>query len=192
MKYDDDSSGTNKIVTVSFRFMPSAYFYQNKLAFAQMDDRFIMPLVDLTNRVVAPAALRKTLEALQAQMKHCFWPYKAQAVMALPAISACVMKVARIQSQVDLARTACALERFRLAHGNYPETLAALAPQFIENLPHDIINGQPLHYRRTDDGRFVLYSVGWDETDDGGKIFFTKTGSVDNKKGDWVWQYSNR
>ncbi len=83
---------------------------------------------------------------------------------------------------------ACALERYRLAHGNYPETLDALAPQFIAAVPHDIINGQPLHYRRTEDGNFVLYSVGWNEIDDGGKIVFSKGGRVDTEKGDWVWR----
>lgn len=44
----------------------------------------------------------------------------------------------------------------------------ALAPQFIIKLPHDVINGQPLKYRRTDDGSFILYSMGWNEKDDGG------------------------
>jgi hypothetical protein len=88
-----------------------------------------------------------------------------------------------------LARVACALERYRLAHGQYPETLDVLAPQYIGKLPHDIINGQPLHYRRTDDGQFVLYSVGWNETDDDGTVVFLKSGSaVDRDKGDWVWK----
>ena len=41
---------------------------------------------------------------------------------------------------------------------------------FIDKLPHDIINGDPLKYHRTDDGQFVLYSVGWNETDDGGIV----------------------
>jgi hypothetical protein len=50
-----------------------------------------------------------------------------------------------------------------------PETLDALAPQFIEKIPHDIIGGQPLHYRRTNDAEFLLYSIGWNETDDGGQ-----------------------
>ena len=70
---------------------------------------------------------------------------------------------------------AIALERYRLAHGEYPESLDVLAPQFMAKLPHDIINGQPLHYRRTSDGQFVLYSVGWNETDDGGVVGFTKS-----------------
>ena len=49
-----------------------------------------------------------------------------------------------------------------------------------------MLTGEPYKYRRTDDGRFVLYSVGWDEKDDGGvpgKTLF------DEKQGDWVWEY---
>ena len=188
MKFVDDSAGTNKIVTASLRWAPSAFFYGTELAFAQMHEQFIVPLIDLTNRVVAPAALRQAQDVVQSQMKHYSY-YKVQAQMVFPAIAGSVNKFAKIQSQVDLARVACALERFHLALGNYPETLDVLAPQFIAQLPHDLINGQPLHYRRTDAGQFVLYSIGWDEKDDGGKIFLTKNGTVDREKGDWVWQY---
>jgi hypothetical protein len=188
LKYREEISRTNKLVTISYHFLPSAYFYGNELAFAQMHEQFIVPLVDVTNRIVAPAALRRAQAVVQAQMKH-YSPYKIQAQMVFPAISASVTKMARIQAQLDLACVACALERFRLADGKYPDTLDALAPQFIAQLPHDIITGQPLHYRRTDDGKFILYSIGWDDKDDGGKVFLTKNGTVDQKMGDWVWQY---
>lgn len=66
------------------------------------------------------------------------------------------------------------------ARGSYPETLAAL--------PHDLITGQPLKYRRTDDVRFLLYSVGWNEADDGGAVVLKKSGQPDPEKGDWPWQ----
>jgi len=184
----EEHSGTNELMTISYRFVPRAFFYQTELAFAQMHEQFIAPLVDSTNRMVAPDALRQAQAAIKSQMKHYSY-YKVQAQMVFPAIAASVTKFARIQSQVDLAGVACALERYQLANGNYPASLDALAPQFVDKLPHDLINGQPLHYRRTDDGKFLLYSVGWDETDDGGKVFFTKSGAVDQKKGDWVWQY---
>jgi hypothetical protein len=82
-----------------------------------------------------------------------------------------------------------ALERYRLANGQFPDTLEALAPKFIEKLPQDVIIGQPLKYHRTDDGQFVLYSVGLNETDDGGQIVLTKSGNADINKGDWVWLY---
>jgi len=181
----------NQIVTNSLRWMPSAFFYQNQLAFARMYEQLVLPLVDLTNRTVSVAAYRTSEADIKQQIKH-YSPYTVQALMVFPAVGKSVMKFAMVQAQVDLARVACALERFRLARGNYPETLDALAPQFIEKLPHDIINGQPLHYRRTDDGQFVLYSVGWDEKDDGGKIILTKNGTVDREKGDWVWQYPQK
>jgi hypothetical protein len=193
----DDSLGTTKVITNSLRLMPSAYFYQNELTFAQMHRQWIVPLVDLTNRIAPPAALRQAEAAVRLQMKR-YSPYKVQALMLFPAISKSVTKFAHIQADVDLARVACALERYRLAHGDYPETLDALAPQFIEKLPHDIIGGppapgtgaasQPLHYRREPGGKFALYSVGWNETDDGGVVAWKKDGSVDREKGDWVWK----
>ena len=89
-----------------------------------------------------------------------------------------------------MARTACVLEHYRLVNGVYPETLDALAPQFIEKLPHDVINGLPMHYRLMDDGTFLLYSVGWNEKDDKGVVALSAGGrEVDLTKGDWVWQY---
>lgn len=107
----------------------------------------------------------------------------------MPNFVKAIQTFARNQTSANEAAVACALERYRLAHGEYPETLDALAPQFIEKIPHDIIGGKPLHYRRMDDGKFLLYSVGWNETDDSGQVVFAKDGSVDREKGDWVWQY---
>lgn len=94
------------------------------------------------------------------------------------------------QSEVDLAMLACALERYRQAHGQYPETLDALVPHFVRALPHDIVNGQPLKYRRTASGRFILYSVGWNGTDDGGKMVEWMPGAISMTEGDWSWQYA--
>ena len=53
------------------------------------------------------------------------------------------------------------------------------------------INGQPLHYRREGGGQFVLYSAGWNETDDGGLAVIAKSSSsgIDSSKGDWGWRY---
>ena len=72
----------------------------------------------------------------------------------------------------------------------WPKTLDALVPQFIDKLPHDIIDGDPLKYHRDDDGQFGLYSVGWNETDDGGVVSLaTNDYGLDFKRGDWVWRY---
>jgi hypothetical protein len=55
-------------------------------------------------------------------------------------------------------------------------------------VPHDVISGQPLKYRREADSQFVLYSVGWNETDDGGVAGIDKDGAVDTQSGDWIWR----
>ncbi|HEX5400567.1 MAG TPA: hypothetical protein VFY06_16085, partial [Verrucomicrobiae bacterium] len=180
----DSGYVTNKLLSL----MPSAFYYQNELAIARMQQQWILPLVDTNSRTVSPEAMRHVETAVGAEMKH-YSPYKVLAVMEIPALETAARKFAIIQTDVNLARVAIALERYRLAHGKYPDSLDALAPQFIEKLPHDIIGGQPLHYRRTDDGKFVLYSVGWDEKDDGGTVRLKKNGSVDLETGDWVWKY---
>jgi hypothetical protein len=189
---------TNGPTTNKLTLMPSAYFDQNELTFARMHQQWILPLVDTNSRTVSPAALQRAEKSVQAGLKH-YSPYNLQALMLFPAIGNAVKKFAATQVSVDLARVAIALERHRIAHGEYPETLDALAPRFIEKIPHDVIGGQPsqgsgsasqpLHYRRTAGGQFILYSVGWNETDDGGTVAFTKNGTVDREKGDWVWQY---
>jgi hypothetical protein len=184
--------GNSELVTNNLTLMPGAYFDQNELTFARMHQQWILPLVDTNTRVISPAVLQRITDVVQAERKH-YSPYKVRALEFFPAIGKTARSIATMQASIDLARVACALERYRLAHGEYPEKLDALAPQFIEKLPHDIINGQPLHYRRTDDGKFVLYSVGWNEKDDGGTVVIRKGGSaVDTDQGDWVWRYPEK
>ncbi len=91
------------------------------------------------------------------------------------------------QTLVNEALIGCALERYRLAHGEYPKTLDALTPRYMETIPHDIIGGKPMRYRRTADGKFLLYSIGWNERDDGGQESrHDKNGMIEYTNGDWV------
>ena len=73
-----------------------------------------------------------------------------------------------VQTNVELCLVACALERFRLRHGDYPKALRELAPDTLPKLPRDRFDGQALRYHRTDEGGVILYSAGKDCRDDGG------------------------
>src|SRR5262249_50046251 len=106
----------------------------------------------------------------------------ADSLGQLPFERACQL-TAHSQTEINQALIACALERFRLAHGEYPENLGALVPQFLDAIPHDVIGGRPLNYRRASEGTFVLYSVGWNGRDDGG----VRVQSSPSTDGDWVW-----
>lgn len=178
--------------TASFALIPSGWFDQNKLSLARMQANHILPLVNREQRIVSPDSARQT-QALIEDRSPRPTPYDLFPRMLLPALTQTAEKCARAQTSVDLARIACALERYRLAHGQFPETLDKLVPLFIAKHPHDVINRQPLKYRRTDDSSFILYSVGWNETDDGGTVALNKDGkSVNWKQGDWVWRYPTK
>jgi hypothetical protein len=179
----------SKTLSVSIsHLMPDAFFYQNELAIARMQQEWLLPMVDVENKIVSPAVVHERQAEGAKEFSH-YSLYKVFAEGIFPALNAMQRKIASMQSSVDLARTAIALERYRLARGEYPESLDALAPQFIAKLPHDVIGGGPLKYRRTSDGQFVLYSVGWNEKDDGGVVVVTKGGAADINQGDWVWRY---
>jgi hypothetical protein len=99
-----------------------------------------------------------------------------------PALAS-VKNFAYQQVQVDEARISCRLERYRLAHGAYPATLDALVPTYGTDLPRDIMNGGAYHYQLSADGKYLLYSVGWNQKDDQGHA-----GPFRNKDSqDWIW-----
>ncbi|HVY69964.1 MAG TPA: hypothetical protein VHH73_08545, partial [Verrucomicrobiae bacterium] len=89
----------------------------------------------------------------------------------------------RAQTQLNLARVAIALERYRLARGELPEALRALAREYLDRVPTDLVGGEDLHYARRPSGGFQLYSLGPNGRDDGGRAFNKKKPEDD----DWAW-----
>ncbi len=79
----------------------------------------------------------------------------------------------------QLMLTACELERYYLAHGAYPASLDAVPTEARIDPLYD----KPFGYR-VQDGKFTLYSIGPDGSDDGG-IKMPKR-SFENQP-DWIW-----
>jgi hypothetical protein len=159
--------------------MPRGWFYQNMATGAALKQDWF-GCVDLTNHLVRPHLTTTILQKFDEMTRYPS-PYTFLAATAQPNLLKALQTVARTQTLVHEARIACALERFRLAEGQYPASLDLLVPRFIDKLPHDLIGGQPLKYRRTDNGAYLLYSVGWNEKDDGGTVGNSR------EQGDWVW-----
>ena len=146
--------------------------------------------VDPKTRMVFPKMV-DPFAAGNAQRQHG-WSHDLWHLLtdeAAGPIVATVQHFAEGQVYIDEAQIAIALERYRLAHGAYPASLDALAPACIDAVPHDIMNGEPYHYRLQPDGTYLLYSVGWNLTDDGGKIVYKKESpnQIDYEQGDWAW-----
>lgn len=107
-----------------------------------------------------------------------------------------------------------ALELHHRLHGSYPTTLTELTPSLLPAVPLDPMSGQPFRYKSAAEtgGTPLLYSVGADGVDDGGRAPATKLGrqtaaqldsvrdyrqpsedlstemreKLENGKGDWV------
>jgi hypothetical protein len=86
---------------------------------------------------------------------------------------------------------AVALERYRLANGRWPNNLDDLVPQYLSKVPIDIYDRQPLHYRRLPDG-VLIYTIGEDQKDDGGRRVRIKAGSSDADVGFQLWDPERR
>ena len=70
----------------------------------------------------------------------------------------------------ELTKLAFALAAYRTDNGSYPARLADLVPKYVREVPKDVFNDAELHYRQNGKG-YLLYSVGGNGKDDGGKGF---------------------
>ncbi len=177
----------------TFRLAPSGAFERNKIACVAAYRSLGSPRRDASTPFVAIDAWHRRCETfLTATSKPTFDSFLgAPLARWQPEISLLFFKT---EALVRLARIACGVERYRLAEGRYPERLEDLSPRFLATVPRDVIDGGTFQYQRTDDGRRLLYSLGWNGLDDGGRDgLVTKSGVTrrqwyDEKTGDWVWK----
>lgn len=78
-------------------------------------------------------------------------------------------KFMRHRAALGCALIGIAAERYRRATGQWPASLEALTPDYLERLPKDPFNGQKIILKRDADG-LLVYTVGDDGIDDGGKL----------------------
>ena len=95
----------------------------------------------------------------------------------------------------ELFLAALALQAWRAEHGAYPETLEALVPSLLAEPPRDPFGNATLKYRHEGE-RYVLYSVGPDRVDDGGRAVSADEQGKPTRRvsrrsvGDYVWGVS--
>ncbi len=88
--------------------------------------------------------------------------------MLMPAYSRIVEISVWNTADLRVARVGLAIERYRLAAGKLPDKLDELIPAYLDGVPKDPFDGKELRYKRLETG-FVVYSIGQDGSDDGGK-----------------------
>jgi hypothetical protein len=127
----------------------------------------------------------KTLKEEATFLERAFF---SLTLLTAPALENVEQSCVHGQTMIDLARLACALERARRADGVYPATLESLVPNHISALPREIATGQLFRYQKSDDERFLLYSVGINGKDEGGATKSDGESSNFRERPDWVWR----
>jgi hypothetical protein len=164
----------------------NALLYQNQVWQNRWLQELVLPVFDASTGRVYP---RRQAAAEEIQRQTQTTPYNFLAKLALPVYPSISMRTAATEVVLREAIVACALERFRLKRGGYPETLRELLPDYLSQPVQDIFSDEALLYRREGGGSYILYSVGWNATDDGGAVA-TEPGTPnrrDDRDGDWVW-----
>lgn len=104
----------------------------------------------------------------------------------LPELEVTFMKVATLDALILTARTGLACRVFKSRTGNTPKT-SMLVPALMTGVPVDPFTGKPLVYRREGKG-FIVYSLGSNLRDDGGRSTWEITQLVMDKDDDWTWK----
>jgi hypothetical protein len=113
-------------------------------------------------RSSAPLAGHPVVEAFVTNTMN---PRDGKRSMASSHAAAVRLHLAELRS----ASTALAVERYRLARGEWPRDLAAIVPTYLKDVPNDPYDGRPLRYRPTANG-IVVYCLGSDRADNQGKL----------------------
>ena len=179
------------------KLVPSGLFDENKAVLATLEfECLIKPLKagGYGSLIHHELEMENELRAHRGAMHPDYF-------MAFSCLPGMLRMTDRIYSRDAIRRQAiiaCALERYYLQHKTYPAALAELVPQFISSIPSDPMDDKPMRYCQTSDGRYMIWSVGFDQKDDNGKVNpgRYRDGKLNvhdlyhrQYKGDWTWQY---
>jgi hypothetical protein len=140
--------------------------------FAGLADMDASIYLDLMNDYVQaiqlpPQQRREAADAVEAKFKKTSRIHILLHII-MPALSRVRTLDVRSIAQLQTARAGLAVQRYRLASGKLPESLTDLMPTYLDAVPKDPFDGKDLRYKKLETG-FVVYSIGEDGNDDGGK-----------------------
>lgn len=191
-----DEKGVNWF-HVALRCVPRGWIYQNLLSFDDVSQKF-MEAIDLQNDRVDIGLINQYANEVEQHDKDrtpYFFLARRSIINHQIALQHLLMNQAALRQLI----IACSLEDYRSQHGEYPENLEGLVPKYLAKIPADVIDGKPMRYRLEGKAAFVLYSIGWDQKDEGGVVKETRKATtvpklgftfyrMDRTQGDWVFR----
>jgi hypothetical protein len=112
--------------------------------------------------------------------------------LIVPAVDKFLQSALRSHALQRCAIISLAAERFRKQSGRWPNSLDELiATGLLKSIPTDPYDGRPIKLRRTDSG-LVVYCIGPDGQDDGGKLDRKHRPQAGSDVGWQLWDVSQR
>ncbi len=130
------------------------------------------------NALTSASAEERTRESVPWYAKISGWQ--------LVNFQSAFLKESTLEAMMLTTKAGLACKIYRMKTGHYPESLDALVPEFLDAVPLDPFTGQPLIYR-LQDGGVLIYSVGSNKKDDGGRGTWQITQLIMPKDDDWAW-----
>lgn len=177
-----------------YYLIPSGWFHLEQLSYNKAFQEFVLAPAPPDKHHLDIAKLKAAKVEMERQTAnkdafHLIRNHRVLIQLLLPAIGNVFQKGAYAQSTCDLAVVAIALERYHLKNKDYPASLKALVPDYTTVLPLDITSQAPFKYEHQSADSFKLWSIGWNQKDDGG-ILAKGTGNspkLKTEEGDWIW-----
>jgi len=176
MLYQDLEAENEAATWYFFQIRPSGWWDQDRRHFSLGVQKRIDG-IDVARGTISPSRFDPEHDTPRTIWRTIYTPIT---MIVGPNLEYAGAKIAKAETHRRLARLACRLEEYRLAHGNqYPDKLDEL-PDLPAHLNQEVLSEEPLRYQRKGDG-YLLYSIGWNQKDDGG------VRATDDREGDWVW-----
>jgi hypothetical protein len=132
-----------------------------KAAFTEIED-------DIKERKAGVVALGPVERATMGRAKRGEYVGDVLIGLMLPAFTKIQDAADRTEQAQANLQLAFALAAHRADSGRYPARLDEVAPRYLPQVPGDLFSGKPLVYRPADGG-YLLYSVGLNGVDEGGR-----------------------
>jgi len=174
----DDPSAFGELTDVQIPLARLTVFAARPVLYA--DERFYLGLM---GKIIADAE-KPIRDSGLKDLEGLHLLYRPVTSMILPVVSGVKSRVYEALAETRVCRVGLELSAYERRHGTYPDSLAGLGvsdPEMLE----DPLSGKALIYKRQGKG-FVLYSVGKDMKDDGGKPL--SDGRSGPSKGDIAWR----
>jgi len=170
----DESVPSPQNIIIESIFTPRAwtgavkvlFFHPNKQQTREATDRFYAYCETIAQKT--PAQIRA--EAIDVEKEYMKIIRDNVLLMILtPALERAAEMGHRHRTNVEATVGILALQRYKADKGSFPNDLQQLITAgYLRQLPVDVYSDKPLVYKKTDDS-FILYSVGENFEDDGGK-----------------------